>query len=258
MVPSAAGNQRLFSVASSQGEKQDENQHKIYSTFSTSAGFLFLSSGCGKSPEDAREELGTMNIQYTEEAFLDRVENNDLRAVELFITAGMNPEVRDGSPLQKATEHGHIEIVKLLLDHSADVNAKATVNWTALMAASRGGHAEIVRLLLDHGADVNVKGSRGTALKTASSEGHTEIVRLLLESPVEVNIKNDVGNTALIDGSRGGHLGIVRLLLNHDQDVDVKNNAGNTALMDASRGGHVRVVELLKAAGAKDLFLGWC
>jgi serine/threonine-protein phosphatase 6 regulatory ankyrin repeat subunit B len=105
----------------------------------------------------------------------------------------MNPEVRDGSPLQKATEHGHIEIVKLLL-----------------------------------------------------------------ESPVEVNIKNDVGNTALIDGSRGGHLGIVRLLLNHDQDVDVKNNAGDTALMDASRRGHVRLVELLKAAGAKDLFLGWC
>ena len=226
--------------------------------FLLSAGFLFLSSGCGKSPEDAREELGTMDIQYTEEAFLDRVENNDLRAVELFITAGMNPEVLDGSPLQKATEHGHIEIVKLLLDHSADVNAKATVNWTALMAASRGGHAEIVRLLLDHGADVNVKGSRGTALKTASSEGHTEIVRLLLESPVEVNIKNDVGNTALMDASRGGHLGIVRLLLNHDQDVDVKKNAGNTALMYASRGGHVRVVELLKAAGAKDLFLGWC
>ena len=188
--------------------------------FLLSAGFLFLSSGCGKSPEDAREELGTMNIQYTEEAFLDRVENNDLRAVELFITAGMNPEVLDGSPLQKATEHGHIEIVKLLLDHSADVNAKATVNWTALMAASRGGHAEIVRLLL--------------------------------ESPVEVNIKNDVGNTALMDASRGGHLGIVRLLLNHDQDVDVKKNAGNTALMYASRGGHVRVVELLKAAGAKD------
>ncbi|MEE2993077.1 MAG: ankyrin repeat domain-containing protein, partial [Gemmatimonadota bacterium] len=67
-----------------------------------------------------------------------------------------------------ASSYGHIEIVKLLLDHSADVNAKATVNWTALMAASRGDHAEIVRLLLGHGADVNVKGSRGTALKTAS------------------------------------------------------------------------------------------
>ena len=148
--------------------------------FLLSAGFILFSSGCSKSPEDAREELGAMNIQYTEDAFLDRVENNDLRAVELFITAGMNTEVLDGSPLQKATEHGHIEIVKLLLGHSADVNAKATLNWTALMAASRGGHTEIVRLLLDHGADVN--------------------------------IKNNIGNTALMDASRGGHAGVVELL----------------------------------------------
>ena len=56
------------------------------------------------------------------------------------------------------------------------------------MAASEMGHIDIVNLLIEAGADVNAaredyEGS--TALKYASREGHTEIVNLLREAGAE-------------------------------------------------------------------------
>ena len=53
---------------------------------------------------------------------------------------------------------------------------------TALQAAALGGDQEIVSLLLDKGADVNAEGGKyGTALLIASYGRHQEIVSLLLE-----------------------------------------------------------------------------
>ncbi|EXU98136.1 ankyrin repeat protein, partial [Metarhizium robertsii] len=85
-----------------------------------------------------------------------------------------------GNALQAASFRGHLEIVKLLLDKGADVNAQGGLYGTTLHAASSGGHLEIVQLLLDKGADVNAQGGEyGTALQGASSRGHLEIVQLL-------------------------------------------------------------------------------
>ncbi|KAJ7806204.1 ankyrin repeat-containing domain protein, partial [Mycena olivaceomarginata] len=59
---------------------------------------------------------------------------------------------------------------------------------TALRAASLAGHIETVRLLLEHSADVNIIGGKyGTALQTASLTGHIDTVRLLLEHSADVN-----------------------------------------------------------------------
>jgi len=57
--------------------------------------------------------------------------------------------------LQVASYQGHEEIVKLLLDKSANVNAQGGSYSNALQAALEGGHEAIAKLLLDKGADVN-------------------------------------------------------------------------------------------------------
>ncbi|HLA50394.1 MAG TPA: ankyrin repeat domain-containing protein, partial [Thermodesulfovibrionia bacterium] len=57
---------------------------------------------------------------------------------------------------------------------------------TPLIMASKYGHTDIVKILLDKGADVNAKmlflGKSETPLSNAEKEGHTEIVKLLKDA----------------------------------------------------------------------------
>jgi ankyrin repeat protein len=71
--------------------------------------------------------------------------------------------------------------VQALLEHGADVNARARGGGTALTLAATGGDARIVRALLDRGAEVESESARPdtNALKLAVKYGHDEIVRLL-------------------------------------------------------------------------------
>ena len=140
-----------------------------------------------------------------------------------------------GTALTIATEHGHAEIVKLLLEAKADVNKKSNDDYTAITLASLLGHAEIVKLLLEAGADVNAmarvyanvsaEGNNGkTALMIASEEGYVETVRLLLAAGADVNMKGYEGTSALGLASKNGHVAIVKLLLDVGADVNMKGD----------------------------------
>ena len=51
-----------------------------------------------------------------------------------------------------ASQNGHLDVVRVLLDKGAEVNAKRIDGTTALMVASQNGHREVVRELLEKGA----------------------------------------------------------------------------------------------------------
>ncbi len=52
---------------------------------------------------------------------------------------------------------GHKEVVELLIDKGADVNAKGKYGGTPLHSAAFFGQTEIVELLIAKGADLNAK-----------------------------------------------------------------------------------------------------
>ena len=78
-------------------------------------------------------------------------------------------------------------VARLLLKHGADVNAARSGRWTPLHEAVRWGRVEIVRVLLDHDANVGAEDDNGkTPLQVELLQRHEtrdEIVKLLSEHP---------------------------------------------------------------------------
>ncbi|MGI2298626.1 ankyrin repeat domain-containing protein [Candidatus Cardinium hertigii] len=89
----------------------------------------------------------------------------------------------DGStPLYLAAFHGHIEIVKLLLETPRiQVNLQNKSGCTPLHAAALFNHVEVIKILLsDPRTDVNAKSNLGkTALDIAQQFGHDLSVHII-------------------------------------------------------------------------------
>jgi len=60
-----------------------------------------------------------------------------------------------------ASDGGHEDVARLLIDKGADVNAKDVHDLTSLMRASQDGHKGAATLLIEKGADVNAKDQNG-------------------------------------------------------------------------------------------------
>jgi ankyrin repeat protein len=167
--------------------------------------------------------------------------------------ADVNAETAGFTALSFASSVGRTEIVKLLLDKGANVNVIPIDGVTPLISASSGGYVEIVKLLLDKGADVNANpNNRLTALMFALGRGNTELTKLLLDRGADVNVKNNSGQTYLMIASRKGYTEIVKILLNKGADINIKSNDGNTALSIAKKNGRKEIAEMLERAGAKE------
>src|ERR1044072_1942521 len=83
-------------------------------------------TGCGKGANDARVELAQMNVPFTDMAFIYNARQGNTAAVELFLKAGMDSEVRNAegqTPLLAATLAGKFDVVKLLAENGGDINA---------------------------------------------------------------------------------------------------------------------------------------
>lgn len=86
--------------------------------------------------------------------------------------------------------------------------------WTALMWATYKCRPEVVSLLLERGADLNAHGNYHlSSLLWASGRGYTQIVRLLISYGAKVNVGDKYGTTPLVWASRKGHAEIVEMLL---------------------------------------------
>ncbi|MGF6599717.1 ankyrin repeat protein [Paraburkholderia sp. GAS448] len=112
-----------------------------------------------------------------ENAMMMAALNDDVTIVKILIEKGAEVNKKGWAPLHYAAANGNDEIVKLLLDHSAYVDAGSPNGTTPLMMAARGGHVSTVKLLLDNGADMNVKNQIGmTALDFAKQYKEPDVI----------------------------------------------------------------------------------
>jgi outer membrane protein assembly factor BamB len=104
----------------------------------------------------------------------------------------------DSSPLRAAARRGDSAEVQRLIDAKEDINAASDYGVTALAMACDHGHEEVVRILIRAGADPNTKDRfyKFSPLGWATMRKHVSVVKLLVEggaTDVDTALGNAVG-----------------------------------------------------------------
>ena len=106
------------------------------------------------------------------------------------IARGAHVNKTGWTPLHYAATSGHVDIIKLLLDESAYIDAESPNGTTPLMMAAHYGTREAVKLLLDAGADPAVKNQLGLgAADFAKGAGREDLAKQLAVAAAAFNEK---------------------------------------------------------------------
>jgi len=159
------------------------------------------------------------------------------------------------TPLVLAAFCGLSGLVKqLITTHAPDVNAEYGAGLSPLYAASLNGQVDSARVLLDHGADVNAKAtgySNLTPFHCAVYEGHLELTQFFLGQGANLNVRASIQDTPLYSALDQGHPEIARILLDHGADPNVKGQGDSTPYQVATRRGYHDIAQLLLEHGAE-------
>lgn len=143
----------------------------------------FVVCGCGDSIHDAAAKADLR----TTARMLDR---------EPSLLEARNP--LDETPLHMAVTSGSTDMVQLLLDRGADVNAEDKTGLTPLHIAAWWTATNRAQQLLDAGADPNLQDHFGdTPLHVAAMQGRQAMTVFLARHGSRLDVKNDDGRTPL-------------------------------------------------------------
>lgn len=235
------------------------------------------------APGEEYERGITFAVVQDEEQALNELSSNQCTQTFNIIAdqiKGKRQEVLNGA-LYKAVVSKNENGVRLLLAKGADANAEGSDNDGILWTASQTGHGAIVRMLLDHSSNIEASEPKHSdivsqevsldddsetsgvradqeaqtdsladrigrdALEVALESGHTDIVKMLLDKDVFDAGKAEY-TSWLLRASRNGHGEIVQILLDQGADVNTILGSGTpTALQIAARGGHTDIVQML-------------
>jgi len=186
------------------------------------------------------------------------------------------------TPLHIAADLGYVSITEWLLQHGADVNAKAYNDFSPLHLSESG---TIARILIEHGADLDQVDSLGnTPLQKAAMRDKKEIIEAILETGYPMDLRSALmlgereralelvksnpiilttqtegwslwGNTSPLGiAADQGDLEMVKIFLANGAPVNsttyMPNRGNATPLTNAVWGGHIEVVKTLCANGA--------
>ena len=114
------------------------------------------------------------------------------KIVELLLEHAADPNIINylgRSAIMYASNYGFYEIAKILLESGAIPNpSKEFTDLPPLSAAADKGHIEVVKLLLEHDANVMHKGKNDmTALDIAMDSGHGDVAKYLRKIMLELD-----------------------------------------------------------------------
>jgi ankyrin repeat protein len=183
--------------------------------------------------------------------------NGSAPMIERLLKAGAdaNAATPEGeTPLMTAARTGSLDAARLLLAKGAALDARE--KWrgqTALMWAAAQDHPSMVRELLRHGADINARSAVQTwerqttqeprekwlppggltALLFAARQGSLASATVLVEGGADIDAADPDGMTALVSAIINGHYDVAGFLLDSGADPNLADKDGRTALFAA-------------------------
>ncbi len=150
--------------------------------------------------------------------------------------------------LAQAATVGNINDVMIFLQRDPQaIHRTGANNMLPIHLAANNGHSEVIKLLLQAGADVNAPHEKvqATPLQYAASAGRLDAVRVLLAANAKVNAVDNQGRTPLMWAASKGQVAAIQELLQHGADPNLQAQNGWTALKFAQQQGSPQAVELL-------------
>ncbi len=140
----------------------------------------------------------------------------------------------------------NFQMVKLLVEHGANVNHTTKTNSTPLRSACYNGNIDIARYLIRNGADIHIaKENNDTNLAVSVYRKHLPMATYLVdELGCDVNVCDNDGRPPLYDAVNGGSLELVEFLLDHGaRNFRAKSDQMSPLMWAAEK----RRVDLMKA-----------
>ena len=145
-----------------------------------------------------------MSVKYGPEVectsfHLAAIIGNDvlLRTLRKSVKQGVDEKDAQGStPLMRASEFGHLKVVRTFLEEATAVNATNPRGETAISFAASYGFKEVVELLLENGAELTAR-----VLEIAAMRGNGDIVKWLVDEK-GVKVTNKVVELFAIRGDK--------------------------------------------------------
>ena len=185
-----------------------------------------------------------------ETPLISAITTGDDELVQLMLQRGASVEARcvdQITPLMHAVNHGHLSVLELLLKKGAQVDT-TTAGWTVLHRAADIVNLPMAKLLLAQGADIEARSPKDFSPKknTIARNGSD------YEDYDEVDASDaDEGWTALLRAATNGQEAVVRFLVEKGADIEARSPNNGTPLICASEGNYEAIVEFLLKNGAR-------
>lgn len=155
-----------------------------------------------RTPAELAQGSDVVDVFRGEAAIIEYARTGNVAKLRRLVTADNvnchDTTGRQSTALHVAAGYNHLEVVQLLIERGASINATDKGGLMPLHNAASYGHIDVALLLLAHGAQVDATDLwRYTPLHEAASKGRTQMCALLLQHGANPRLQTADGKTPI-------------------------------------------------------------
>ena len=198
------------------------------------ADFL-IENGAKMSNKDISDQTSLMLSCYHNNSIIPERQKLHMKIINDILSSGVSvndPAKNGNTPLILVCQNGNLDILKLLVEHKANIADKSMDGASALGEAARYGNLEVIEFLLKNGADMNIKcQNQLTPLILSLENKKFKVARYLIDQNADLNYLTENGNSALKAAIRSQNDTLVELVVNKTNPIFKLENDEDDAIL---------------------------